>query len=358
MTCTNCKTPNGPDDLFCVNCGNPLASGGSSFGDAGQPFNTAGQPQSDSTETVVNFGQSQFPTPNPYSGQFNTKKKNPAIWVAVALLAIGLIGVGAFLLIPQIGGGGGGGEVLPDHLGMFVQAETKDRYDEIRKQDFTNALDGKAALIKDENLPTVPPLPGLLFYADSKDTNVDDMRLVQLETMKDDGSMKQIDFQVLQVEGKPAMKRMRVIEPLANGKYAFALFDSYLNEGKQKFWPFQVRNSSKSDNGAALKDTSVPIKPKEPVQKAPVAAVPNMPAVPPPPSSGGTMVRSNTKGLILRDGPSQYSRKIRNLGYGEWVEVIGYSDNYEMFKGRTARFVQVRTTNGQIGWAFEPYLSR
>ncbi len=60
------------------------------------------------------------------------------------------------------------------------------------------------------------------------------------------GTLKQINYQVVPIEGKPEMKRLRVPDGLANGKYAFALFDGFLDEGKHKFWAFQVKMPKKA----------------------------------------------------------------------------------------------------------------
>lgn len=298
MICTNCNTLNGAGDVFCINCGRALTAAA---------------------------GYAPYPTPPPVQPSRSAK---PFIFVGVGLFLVFLIaavGLGLFFIVPRIGQQ----EVLPDHLGMFVQTEAKDRYNEIRKQDFANALDAKATLVTDETLPTIPPAPNLIFSADSRDINVNDMRLVLLDTIKDDGMMKQIDFQVAQIDGRPDMKRLRVIEALANGKYAFAVFDSYLNEGKQRLWPFQVRNSSKSDNGDALKATSVPIKPKEPATKTSLPTV-SRPTVVPPPQAGPPALglrKINGNGVRLRMSPSMSAAFHATFRFnrGATVNVVGYS---------------------------------
>ena len=165
-------------------------------------------------------------------------------------------------------------EVLPDHLGLFAQSAAKDRNDEIYKQDFSKVIDAKNALIKNDNLSAVDAQAEMILYADSKDIDTNNLRLIQLDQIQDDGTWKQLPFQVKRIDGKPSMKRMRFAEPPATGKYAFALLDTYFNEGNHKFWAFQVKNSPKSDNGASLQASSIAVKPTPPPVAAASAARP------------------------------------------------------------------------------------
>jgi len=263
---------------------------------------------------------------------------------AMALLVIGGAAVVVFMLAPS--------EKLPDHLGMFVQSDAKDRVDEIRKQDIANAVESKAALLKDDSLPSLPSAPSLVFYADGKDSDISDLRLIQLDTIKDDGSMKQIDFQKLQVDGKPDMKRMRIPDGLANGKYAFAYLEGYLNEGKHKFWPFQVKNSSKADNESSLKDTTFPVKPKAPppsVAAAPRAAVPSPVHAPVPPPSGASIAYTRSNNVLIRAAPSLGGRILGKIGAGQTVYVYSYS-GHDCFKGQCGPWAQVQTASGTSGY--------
>lgn len=354
MVCTQCNTVNDAESVFCIGCGRSMTN------QAG--FHGSGN----STETeVVNIGQGGF-TPSGYTPsqpQVEVPRRSgvsPLLLVGLGIAVLfGLVGAVAFILVgPTIGGGG---ETLPSHLGMFVQSDAKDKVDEIKRQDFTNAIEARTAITKDGSLPYLVAQPSLILYADSKDIPVNDVRLVQLDTLKDDGTMKTLDFQVAPINGKNDMKRIRIPTQLATGKYAFTFFDGYFNEGKHKFWPFQVKDSSKTDNGDSLKAWSVGPKPKDP----PAAASPRGPSSFPPATnvappmtatSGGRIAYSTTSSLILRAGPSQLAAKIRNLRSGEAVEILGYSSNTEYFNGRNAPFAQVRTSSGQVGWAFSAYL--
>ncbi|MBK6725433.1 MAG: hypothetical protein IPG58_19875 [Acidobacteria bacterium] len=290
-----------------------------------------------STETeVVNIGQAGF-TPGgftPSAPQVEVPHRSgvsPLLLVGLGIAVLfGLGAIALFLVGPTIGGGG---ETLPSHLGMFVQSDSKDKVDEIRRQDFTNAIEARAALTKDGSLPYLIAQPNLILYADGKDTPVNDVRLVQLDTLKDDGTMKTLDFQVAPIDGKNDMKRIRIPTQLATGKYAFIFFDGYFNEGKHKFWPFQVKDSAKTDNGDALKAWSVGPKPKT-LAAAPAPQAPSNPtssvatAMPPmPPGPPRTGLRSvNGNGVRVRTGPgsSHPFHPTFRLNRSSQVNVVNY----------------------------------
>lgn len=351
MNCPNCNTPNEQANVYCISCGTPLMPGGGSG-----PSASGGYRPQDSQETVVltpsgGRGQEPPPTyvyPQPPVSPRPAKSSNMPLFAALGVIALLLLGGGAYLVINKMGPD----EKLPDHFGLFAQSGDKQNLNEVSKFDVTSALQAKTDLLKNDTLPSLEENPTLIFYADG--TSVNDLRLIQLDTIKDDGNLQQLDFQMAPVDGKPNMKRLRVPSVLASGKYAFALLDGFLNEGKHKFWAFQVKNSSKSSNGDALKTTTVSLKPTP----TPAPKVPTGGTLPPvaPPASPGNTVASFTNFLILRAGPSQSSPKIRNLGRGERVEVLGYSSNSETFQGRTSTFTQVRTADGTVGWAFSAFL--
>ena len=366
MICTNCNTLNGTDSVFCVNCGNAVTADTASsmptvaYQGIGQTP-SQGYTPAESTETkVVNFGQPQHFAPPfapsvPYTGEHTTKRINPLVWVAGGLFALlALVTVGIYF----IGSRGSGGEVLPVYLGMFAQSNEKDKVDEIPKQDFSKVIEAKNTLIKNDSLPNLDAQPNLILYADGKDIPINDLKLIQLDSIKDDGSMKQLDFQVAPVAGKPEMKRIRMPSALANGKYAFSLTDSYFDDGKHKFWAFQVKNSSKSDNGDALKPSSIPLKPTPPAApRMPSKSVPSpsLPTAPPPNGASMATVRTRIK---LRNAPTQAgNNQIGSLNPGTTVYVLEYSSNSEYFNGIYSKYAFVQTPSGQRGWAFAAYLN-
>lgn len=363
MKCASCNTANDAENVFCINCGNAVAgtlSGSPTVPIVGHPrieqFEPA--PASNSTETaVVNYGSQQKAASQPI---FNTpaalqappRINRSAYWIIGCLCFLLILVVIVFVALPKFSDA----EVLPTHLGMFVQSDAKDRVDEVKRQDFSNISEARNSLIKSESLSVLISRPNLILYSDSKDMPINDVRLIQLDSIKDDGNMKTIEFQVMPIDSKPEMKRIRVRDGLANGKYAFTYFDGYFNDGKHKFWAFQVRDSNKSNNDDSTQSWSVSLKPTPPPQPsvARISPTTTTPSVAPP--APGNMAVSITDSLILRSGPGQSYSKMRNLGRGEQVYILGYSSNTEVFKGRASPFAQVRTMSGQVGWVFSAYL--
>jgi hypothetical protein len=362
MNCPNCKTGNESGNIFCVNCGTTLTVPGPEIRADAEP-NASPAPESlNSVETSVFSSPVQgspnprvtYTPPNSYNTGAARGSSSKALWFVIAGLALLIAAGGAYYLLNIQRTSA---EALPEHLGMFLQSADKQKVEEIKKQDFTNALDGKDGLLKDDTLPTVDPNPNLILYSDGKDVPINDLRLIQLDTIKNDGTLKQLDFQAAPVEGKPEMKRLRIPDGVANGKYAFALLDGYLNEGKHKFWAFQVKNSGKSDNGNALKATTVSMKPKTPQLTAPnpnLAANPVKPAAPPPP--GGTAATCISNNVVLRYGPSQTTAKIGKLYNGQKLYVISYSDRYETFGNKYSNYAYVQTESGERGWVYAAYI--
>ncbi len=255
-------------------------------------------------------------------------------------------------------------EPLPTYLGMFVQRLDKDKVAEIKKKDYTNALVGKDELLKDDDLPIAEGNPNLLLYSDSREISPNDLQLIQLDTIKSDGTMKYLEFQAAPVDEKPDIKRIRIPDGLANGKYAFVILDGDLDDGKHKFWAFQIKNSDKANNDATLKSKTVSLKPKEKVndstQTQTNTQVVQQPSVPPPVGSTPATLKSNN--VIFRSGPTQNSAALGKLSRGQKVYVIGYSSQYEYFtsqkSGETmySNYAEVQTQNGKRGWVYAAYL--
>lgn len=405
MICPNCQTINESENVFCVNCGATVTQAGNVFHDTKAPTvsfqnplpsepsqsaaptevfqNSAnvpppqfGQAQppptqvyntSNSVETSVvpqygaasmhNFAPSaSFPVAPERQAENNTKKM--FLWAGLIFFGLVAAGIGGFFLLDKQSIKS---EMLPEHLGMFLQSKEKDKIDEIKKQDFTNALDGKDKLLKDDSLASAESDPNLILYSDSKEISLSDLRLIQLDTIKPDGSLKQIEFQAAPVDGKPEMKRIRIPEGLANGKYAFTIFDGYLDDGKHKFWAFQVKNSDKTNNDSTLKSTTVSIKSKQNTTSQTNNEVVQKPIVPAP--SGATTRYLNIGNVVLRSGPSQTYSSVGKLSAGQKVYVIGYSSEYETFvsprtgKSYYSNYAQVQLENGKQGWVYAAFLN-
>lgn len=341
MNCVNCNTINDDTNVYCVSCGNLVSQKAGSSGGY------------DSVETeVFETGRPFVSGPNfqPTPANLTTGPGvNKTLWIVLGAIVAILIAGGIYIFVNK----NTITETLPDHIGLFAQYNDRKELTEIGKQDVTNALTARNDLSKNDSLPVLDPSPNLIFFWDGK--AVPDAKLIQLDTIADTGGYRYVPVQVVPVEGKPDINKLRITTALANGRYALALLDGPLNEGKHKFWAFQIRNSSKSDNGDTLKETTAALKatptPAPPVNRAPAPA----PVPVAPPAPGRTAV-SIADYVILRAGPGQSYPKIRNLARGETVTILEYSTNTEVFKGRAAPFARVRTLSGPDGWVFSAFL--
>src|SRR6476469_2991865 len=102
IICPRCNTLNDAGYEFCVNCGNRFASG---FTEAEPSVATQ----------FVGFGQAVSPPAE--------RRRSPILWLAAILAVLLLLAGGAIFAVFQLKPPS---ELLPDHLGMFVQAEAKD----------------------------------------------------------------------------------------------------------------------------------------------------------------------------------------------------------------------------------------
>lgn len=379
MLCPTCRTINDNENIFCVNCGltiveNPGVGISSppndqsptvAFGEEGNDYpsvQTQFVQHPNLNRPAPNFQQST-PAINTTIPQFNTEigSKRKKTWLFVMLGILGVLilgGIGIVLLIkPNVQTG----ELLPEHLGMFYQNKEKNQITELRKFDSQSILDAKDKLVKDESLPVVDERPEMILYADSNEVPVADVKLIQLESVKNDGTMKYIEFQASPIDGKPAMKRLKFAGSLAIGKYAFTRFDGYFDEGKHKFWAFEIKNSEKKDNGSLAKETVVAVKPKQVGNsQAQKPAAVNLPPAPKPEvivPAGARVGYCNTSDVRIRSSPSLNAKVINKLVPRQRVFVMQYSDNTDYWKGTQANWAYIQTESGKSGWVFSPFIS-
>lgn len=361
MICPNCKTVNNSDHMYCVNCGTTIAQT-ENVSKINTPHSsqipipdTQQQPHygtSDSIETSVlnihQIDQSQANF-NPAIPHHETvpppaKNRNWLLMLAIPLVIILAVGAGAmYLLLKQQNA-----EILPEHFGFFIQAE-KSQLNELKKQETSNLLTAKDEILKKDDLPNIKNDPNWILYAENNDIPLNDLKLIELDSITDKGDMKQLDFQAAPVEGRSEMKKIRIPQGLASGKYAFAIFDGFLDEGTHKLWAFEIKESKRSENDELAKSISVSLKPRE--EKKPV---PVTPKVPPPP---GAQVASVTQSRVLmRAGPTQNSAVAGRFSRGQRVYVIEYSSNYETFNNLSSNFAFVQTESGKRGWIYAAFL--
>jgi hypothetical protein len=347
--------------MYCVNCGTTITQTENMSG-----INTPNSPPipipdtqqqihygtSDSVETSVlnvhqlNQSQANFnPVPPLHENvQPNAGRRNWFLLLGIPLMIFLAVGAGTFYLLMKQQKA----ETLPEHFGFFIQAD-KSGLNELKKQDTTNLLDAKDELLKKDDLPDIGNNPNWILYAENNDIPLNDLKLIELNSITDKGEIKQLDFQAAPVEGKSEMKKIRVPQGLASGKYAFAIFDGFLDEGKHKLWVFEVKESRKSANDELAKSISVALKPKE--QKKPDVTPPK---VPPPP--GGQVAYVTQSRVLMRRGPTQASAVAGRFSRGQRVYVIEYSSNYETFNNLSSNFAFVQTESGKRGWIYAAFL--
>lgn len=369
MKCPQCNTVNDDDYIYCVNCGisfnAPQTTKSAAAPTAAYPIYTRPQPDQsrlpDTEYETFAKPRAALPAPGPaISGLQGDRRRMWPIVLGVCVFLFAGAGLIAVLLIVRPSGQA---ELLPDHLGLFVSNKPKGQLIEIRRQDLTNAFTGAENLLKDETLPDVEEMPELLLYAESTDVPVGNLRAVMLDSIKSDGTIKEIDFQALLVEGKPAIKRLRFPSGLPPGKFAFVLFDGFLDEGKHRFWAFQIKNSSRAQNADLVRTAKLPVKPADPgsntntqsggLVPANVAPVP-APAITLP--IGARVAFCNATDVLVRKSPSLNARQIGRLNRGQKVFVIQYSTNFDYWNGTTANWAFIQTENGKRGWVFTPFI--
>lgn len=404
MNCPKCNIFNEQGNLFCVNCGetltavsnlpptvvsnqNPSANSQPteqfpsiySQESVSQPTVYSGTPNYNTNPNSYQNSQIKFPQspPNyqPSMTGFNpsipypappVKKSRAGMWIGLGFLLVLILGggaIGAYLLINKPFTKS---EILPDHLGMFFQNAEKTQISEIKKQDFTNALTGKDTILKDGGLPEIESKPNIVLYSDGTDIPLSDLKVVDLDSINKDGSMKQIEYKAAPIEGKTEMKRIWFNENLAKGKYAFAVFDGFLDEGKHKFWAFEVKNSDKNDNGNLAKSVNLDLKNKNSTTVKTSESNTNSNAnvvtetkVPAP--SNATVAYCTSNNVVMRSGASQNTAKIGSLYRGQKIYVIQYSNNYETFINKDGRelyanYAYIQTEGGKRGWVYTAYI--
>jgi len=245
-------------------------------------------------------------------------------------------------------------EIFPDHLGLFWRKDPNAALVEVKKLDYTNALDGRNALLKDETLQIVSNQPDLILYADAAEVSLGDLRFVKLDTLTDEGKVKYLDFQASLIDGKPAMKRIKFERPLESGRYAFALFSGFLTEGKHRFWPIEIRDSN-APAGQFTQELSLSIKPTGTPQANTntntnqAAQVVEIPA-------GATIAYCARTDVRLRRSASLSGKQLDKLAIKQKVYVIRYSENSDLWNGIESNWALVQTEKGKQGWVFNAFL--
>lgn len=242
---------------------------------------------------------------------------------------------------------------LPDHFGIFVR--DGDALNEIRRRDVTNAIQERDSINDDSSLVSADGTSTIILYAESQDIPIADLKLVQMDSIDGDGNAKYWSYQVSPIQGHRGMRQIKVAGGLPSGRYAFALFNGYVNEGNHKLWPFEVANgvSSPSESPQTAKLQVKPSPSPSPAASRQPAVAAQQQVGPP----GAKLGYCNDDNVVVRAVPNLNGAKINKLGRGQRVWVIGVSPNYSTWNGVTSNWSQVQMNDGSRGWVFSPFIS-
>ena len=284
------------------------------------------------------------------------KSRLPQVLIGfIALLSLILISVIGFLAYPYIKNAlTKKSTPLPDHFGIFYSKQ--ESLTELRLREFKSALEGRDELQKDSSLPVVEAKPTLLLYYDNQMIPGSELKLIKLDSIKDDGKIEYWDYQISPLEEKPDIKQIKVKDGLPKGKFAIVLLKDYLDEGIHKFWSFQVENGA--ETSARPQVLTVNLKPTPTPAPTPKPETPKpTPTSPTPTTPNAPTGVCNENNVVIRAAPTQASAKIGRLDSGQRVFILQYSTNYETWRGITANFVYIQTASGKRGWVFRPFIS-
>jgi len=366
MTCPKCGTINNAEYIYCVNCGTSIPgdtkglSTNPAFPTEEDSVKTAYLPVRQAAPPTQHFEQSFEPTAAP------KKKSKLPIILGIAFLFILIAAaavVGGFIFMnrmPQTA------EVLPDHLGIFYLDQNKTKTNELAKVESGNVIESKEKLLTDAASFRSAGTPDVILYAEGSDIPLGDLKFIDLESIEAGGNLKQIDFQAVPIEGKRSMKRLKFPNGIANGKYAFAVFEGNLDDGKHRLWPIQIDNSNKADNNDTARLITLEVSEKaantNTNTNTNVSPTPAEPAATPKPKAeapvGSTVAFCNSSDVIVRASAGLDAKKLAMLKKGQRVFVIRYSENTDMWKGTESNWAYIQTENGKRGWVFTPFISQ
>jgi hypothetical protein len=355
MICPQCRTQNDDDYVFCVNCGTPIDSG---------------QLKTEEFPSVATVVAKETPAPVPATIQVQQReieepggeaKKSSGTFRIVALAAavlFSLVAIAGLVAFFYFGRKAEPTAQLPEHLGLFAVDPASNRLNEIAKREFPNVKDGRESVLKDQAASITASPAEFILYSDPGEIKTDDLKLVRIDSITDEGSMRNFDFQVVPIENKPSMKRLKLANPVANGRYAFALFNGPFDDGKHKLWPFEIAGVNVTSTDAG-RDYTVALKEK-PASNATntpgnsnSATVPTVAEVP----VGARVAYCNSTDVVVRGAPSLTARRVNMLRRGQKIYLLGYSDNYDLWNGVRANWAQIQTDSGKRGWVFTPFIS-
>jgi hypothetical protein len=362
MICPKCGNQNDDEYVFCVNCGSTV--GGSPQTEAFPSVATVlgAQVRSEDPPPTIRAVVEQRPVQS--SLPEAKKSSNTGLKLIIALLGLVILGgavsgLGYFLYNRSPVAT----ELLPDHLGLFAVEGGNRSLTEVARRELANLKDGRDTIMKESVQPSVSKSVEFILYSDPGEVKTDDLKLLRVDSIADDGRLRQLDFQVSLINEKPAMKRLRFSSPLPNGKYAFAQIRGAFDEGSHRLWVFEVNGSTSADPSQVGREFTVALKEKQPegTNKPATNVSVNNPVVPKPPTAevptGARAAYCNDSNVVVRAAPSLTARKINALRRGQRVYLISYSDNFDYWNGIRSNWAYIQTENGKRGWVFSPFIS-
>lgn len=334
MICQICQEQNDNDDVFCRNCGNNLVQ-------ATQPTLVLNTPSNQTQVPIQNY-----PTNYPQTAPNSSKT---LLYVLIGILSCLLLGIGIYYGLSMVKKN----TPSPDHFGLFSQKDEK--LTALNAKEFTNLAKGRDELKADTTLPMVESGMNFILYSDQQTIPTVDLKLIKLETIKDDGNVENWAYQIVPVDGNSEMKQLKVRPGLPKGRYALALFKGNFDEGTHKLWAFQIENGAESPSdpqtfALAVKPTPTPTPTPPPKVVTKVVTVPRSSLSA---GSTGTCIQNN---VVVRSSPSTSASKVGGLYKGQQVAIGQTSSNYETWRGITSNWVYVQTANGTSGWVFGHFI--
>lgn len=362
MTCSSCGTQIDPGERFCRNCGweaVPLAK------TMIAPPPTVYNPQKNITEHQQAAPETAQlwspPEATPYAPPPAARRRGRSPYtiplVIISILVVAALGLLTYYLLNRSGEDTAASNTLPDHFGLFLQS--KGSLIELRLRDSTDGLSARDALLN-EQLPQADAQAAFILFAESQDIPITDLKLIQLDSIKENGQVTYWSYQAAPVEGRSNMKRIKVPGGLGGGKYAFVLFNGYLNEGNHKFWPFQLAEGGGGPGDSPMVLT-LPVKPKPNASPSPGAK--SQPT--PRPTTDEKIAYCNMDIVNVRRSPDLNGAVITVINRGQKLRVLRTSSNYStayipsLKRDVTDNWTEVQLYNNPSvqGWVFSYFIS-
>lgn len=336
MICPKCKKENEDIYQFCLQCGEQLS-------------HETQNPDEDETvivrHPVINTGLKSSKTP----------------LILLGALAAILIGVLGFTFLPSIIK-----KTTPTPADFGVFNQKNDTLAELRLREYPNLLKGRDELKDDSSLPVTDASANLIVYHNQQTIPKGDLKIIKLDSIKDDGKIDYWEPQPSPIDGNSEMNQIKVRPGLPKGRFALVLLKGHLDEGTHKLWAFQVENGAGTPaDPETLTLTLKPTPTATPTPQVITKIVPVPQSNTNPQSSPNNILSPGQIGIcttdkitstcVLRYSDTQKSEKIGNIARGDTVMILGYSPNLEWFGKKRAGWYYVRTRSG-TGYVFAHYI--